>query len=608
MKKKKKNNFEIVEKNSIDLVPGDIFELPEDGQAMPCDCILLSGSVIINEAMLTGESTPIIKSHLPNNNNIFDEENDLKYFLFAGTKIVQKRKENKKPVIALCYSTGFNSIKGNLIRSILYPVKKDSNFEKESVKFIIFMTNLCVFGFLSVLPFKIIKANKKENPNEEYLSILKQGLDLITTAVPPTLPCCLGIAIDLAQRRFTKKQIIFINRNKITPAGKVNICVFDKTGTLTEDHLNIAGFVPVETYKTSNNNNSINNIFVFEQFYKSITNLSNESFNYYKLKAKDSSKKSKRKELKQLFIECLACCQGITRVNGKLIGDPIDVEMFESTRWQLIEEPKDQKNYDPRFSCFVRPEQEKSLTEKLGENEKDDIHINYEQINNQITDHYEIGIIRRFDFSSKLQRMSVLAKNLIESNYICYCKGSPEKIKELCLPKTIPENFNDELNFFTTKGYRVLALACKNIQMDFSESLEISRHFCEKDLIFLGLLIVENKLKKKTNKTLKILSEKANLKVKMATGDNIMTAICVGRKSNLIDPNSIIYSCEIEKEDNKINNNIINNDYLNLNNNNINNIYDNKLIKEREKENIKKKLIWKTLENFNDENDEIKII
>ena len=94
----------------------------------------------------------------------------------------------------------------------------------------------------------------------------------------------------------------------------------------------------------------------------------------------------------------------------------------------------------------------------------------------------------------------------------------------------------------------------------------------------------------------------------MATGDNIMTAICVGRKSNLIDPNSIIYSCEIEKEDNKINNNIINNDYLNLNNNNINNIYDNKLIKEREKENIKKKLIWKTLENFNDENDEIKII
>ena len=36
----------------------------------------------------------------------------------------------------------------------------------------------------------------------------------------------------------------------------------------------------------------------------------------------------------------------------------------------------------------------------------------------------------------------------------------------------------------------------------------------------------------------------------MATGDNIMTAICVGRKSNLIEPNSTVYSCEIETEEN----------------------------------------------------------
>ena len=158
---KNTNNSEIVEKESTNLVPGDVFELPEDGEAIPCDCILLSGSIIINEAMLTGESTPIIKSHLPNLKNNFDEEADRKYFLFAGTKIIQKRKENKQPVIALCYSTGFNSVKGNLIRSILYPVKGDSRFENESVKFIFFMAILCIVGFFSVLPFKIKRAKKK---------------------------------------------------------------------------------------------------------------------------------------------------------------------------------------------------------------------------------------------------------------------------------------------------------------------------------------------------------------------------------------------------------------------------------------------------------------
>ncbi len=609
-KKTKLNIYEISEKDSIDLVPGDVFEVPEDGLAMPCDCILLSGSVVMNEAMLTGESTPIIKVHLPNNKNNFDEEEDKKYFLFAGTKVIQKRKENKNPVIALCYSSGFNSVKGNLIRSILYPVKGDSKFEKESFKFIFFMASLCVIGFLSVLPVKIKRAKDKDDEYEEYMNIIKQGLDLITTAVPPTLPCCLGIAIGIAQGRFKKNQIICINRNKITPAGKVSICVFDKTGTLTEDHLNVAGFIPVfaQSFKEDgikNLNNLLHNKFLFNIFYKSMIEVSNEIYNYYKEKIKDPSKKSKEKELMELFIECLACCQGITRVKGKLIGDPIDVEMFESTGWNLIEEPNDSKNYDPRITTFVRPSQEKSLTEKLKNNNiKDNIDTSSEQINEEILDHYEIGIIRRFDFSSKLQRMTVIAKNLRDKNYLCYCKGSPEKIRELCMDKTIPGDFNQKLNYYTSKGYRVLGLACKTIKMNYDEALEVSRNFCEKDLIFLGLLIVENKLKESTNRILKQLNEEANLKIKMATGDNILTAICVGRKSNLIDPNGEIYYCEIEKEEKENqneNNEIINTNSLEINNTLNMNLYDNNLIKEKENEKIKRKLVWKTIENFNEE-------
>ena len=603
---------EIMLDDSINLVPGDVFELPDDGMALPCDCILLSGSVIINEAMLTGESTPIIKSHLPNTNLNFDEETDAKYFLFAGTKIVQKRMENKQPVIALCYSTGFNSIKGNLIRSILYPVEGESKFEKESIKFIAFMGILCVVGFIGVLPFKISKlSNDDEKRKEEIKEIIKQGFDLITTAIPPSLPCCLGIGIGIAQRRIKNKQIICLNRNKITSAGKINICVFDKTGTLTEDHLNIAGFLPVEAHtnhnidkKKDNMKDFSNNIFVFDKFYDSVKELSEENFRYYKEKIRDPSKKSKKKELMQLFIECLACCQGITRVKGKLIGDPIDVEMFESTGWNLIEDTNDPINYDPRISAFVRPGTELSLTEKLANN-SNNLNQSYEDINSKTLDHYELGIIRRFDFSSKLQRMSTIAKNLTNSNYMCYCKGSPEKIKELCLSKTIPINFNEELNKYTSQGYRVLALASKNIQMDSAEAYEVSRSFCEKDLVFLGLLIVQNKLKEATNGTLKILNEKANVKVRMATGDNIMTAICVARKSNLIDPNCIVYSCEIESEENKDENKEENFISTSTNERKSLNLYDNNILieKEKEKENNKRKLVWKTIESFKEDDE-----
>lgn len=43
------------------IVPGDIIKI-EVGKVMNCDCILISGDVMMNEATLTGESVPVPKS------------------------------------------------------------------------------------------------------------------------------------------------------------------------------------------------------------------------------------------------------------------------------------------------------------------------------------------------------------------------------------------------------------------------------------------------------------------------------------------------------------------------------------------------------------------
>ena len=81
-----------VEINSTELVPGDVYEIPEDGLAMPADTILISGSVIINESMLTGESTPVIKVRMTSTDDIYDttftatgaELNEGKTFVLDG--------------------------------------------------------------------------------------------------------------------------------------------------------------------------------------------------------------------------------------------------------------------------------------------------------------------------------------------------------------------------------------------------------------------------------------------------------------------------------------------------------------------------------------------
>jgi cation-transporting ATPase 13A1 len=43
--------------SALDIVPGDVISVvkgPENNNIVPCDCLIISGSAIVNEASLTG--------------------------------------------------------------------------------------------------------------------------------------------------------------------------------------------------------------------------------------------------------------------------------------------------------------------------------------------------------------------------------------------------------------------------------------------------------------------------------------------------------------------------------------------------------------------------
>ena len=110
----------------------------------------------------------------------------------------------------------------------------------DSIKVLKIMVAIFVVGFLALLPYKIksniIDEDDPEEKSAEIRELFEQVLDLLTQAVPPELPLCLGICLGIAQKRCKKKNIMCINKDKINSAGKIKVCVFDKTGTLTEDH------------------------------------------------------------------------------------------------------------------------------------------------------------------------------------------------------------------------------------------------------------------------------------------------------------------------------------------------------------------------------------
>lgn len=82
------NAVGLKEIDSSGLVPGDVVKVPQ-GRPLPCDLVLLTGSAIVNEAMLTGESVPVMKSSLPViKNEVYSTLTAGKHTLFGGTNVI----------------------------------------------------------------------------------------------------------------------------------------------------------------------------------------------------------------------------------------------------------------------------------------------------------------------------------------------------------------------------------------------------------------------------------------------------------------------------------------------------------------------------------------
>jgi cation-transporting ATPase 13A3/4/5 len=75
------------------------------------------------------------------------------------------------------------------------------------------------------------------------------------------------------------------------------------------------------------------------------------------------------------------------------------------------------------------------------------------------------------------------------------------------------------LMLYTQQGYRVIALAWKPLKLSYVRVQRVERKDVENDLTFLGLLIMENRLKPETTPIIKTLKE-ANIRTVMVTGNN----------------------------------------------------------------------------------------
>uniref|UniRef100_A0AAY4ABI6 Cation-transporting P-type ATPase N-terminal domain-containing protein n=1 Tax=Denticeps clupeoides TaxID=299321 RepID=A0AAY4ABI6_9TELE len=434
---------------STDLVPGDVIVIPANGTIMPCDAVVINGTCIVNESMLTGESVPVTKTSLPTSGaeglTTYSTEEHKRHTLFCGTHVIQTRFYTGELVKALVVRTGFNTEKGQLVRTILYPKPTDFKLYRDAYLFL-----------LCLVPAK---------------TIVIESLDIITITVPPALPAAMTAGIVYAQRRLKRAGIFCISPQRINICGQLNLVCFDKTGTLTEDGLDLWAVQRAENSP---------------------------------------------------FLACMATCHSLTKINGELSGDPLDLKMFNATGWPsgchslfLVFGPQSIQCITV-FAVLLQPT-------------------------------YELGIVRQFPFSSALQRMSVVTRRLGEKHMEAYLKGAPEVVASLCKSSTVPVNFTEVLEGYTSHGFRVIGLAnCQlETKLTWHKVQTLNRDQIEADMNFLGLIIMQNKLKPETPRVLQDL-RLANIRTVMITGDNMLTAISVARDCGMIDPQERVIIAEAQ--------------------------------------------------------------
>jgi len=142
-------------------------------------------------------------------------------------------------VLALVIRSGFTTVKGDLVRGILYPKPTKFKFYRDSLLFVFAMALIAVCGFCCLLPIQI-------RFSYGVGDLIDRSLALVTITVPPSLPAAMTVGIVYSISRLKKSKIFSTSPQRINVAGRVNLMVFDKTGTLTEDGLEVKGFRSVE--------------------------------------------------------------------------------------------------------------------------------------------------------------------------------------------------------------------------------------------------------------------------------------------------------------------------------------------------------------------------
>lgn len=204
---------------AAELVTGDAVRLPL-GALVPADVRLVSGSVMVDQSMLTGESVPV-------DANPGDA-------VYAGALV------RRGQAIAEVTATGVRTYFGRAAEL----VRTAHSASTEQAAIFTATRNLALVNVTVAIGI-VIYAYAMALPPSDLISL---GLTVLLATIPAALPATFTLSAAFGAQTLARSGVLLTRLSAVHEAAAMDVLCADKTGTLTRNELNVVDVVPLHGF------------------------------------------------------------------------------------------------------------------------------------------------------------------------------------------------------------------------------------------------------------------------------------------------------------------------------------------------------------------------
>ena len=209
---------------SEELHKGD-FVLVESDDIIPGDGEVIKGASLVNEAVITGESAPVLR-----------ESGGDRSAVTGGTKVISDR-------IIVCITVDPGEAFLDKIISMIEGAKRKKTPNEIALDvLIIALTVLFLLVTINLISISVYSVKAVGHGSPISITVL---IALFVCLAPTTIASLLSAIAISGMDRLFRKNVIALSGKAIEAAGDVDILLLDKTGTITLGNRQAVEFIPV---------------------------------------------------------------------------------------------------------------------------------------------------------------------------------------------------------------------------------------------------------------------------------------------------------------------------------------------------------------------------